>query len=66
MPGTGVPGPRVLNFAPLLVHGQFPLNDAIRSLLSLCEKAAGGPVEIEFAVTLDPRGARRSGSACCR
>jgi hypothetical protein len=54
-PGTGVAGPRVLNFAPLLVHGQYALNDLVKSLLSLCGKAAGGPVEIEFAATLEPR-----------
>ena len=53
VPGTGVAGPRILNFAPLLVHGEHALNDLVRSLLSHCEKAAGGPVEIEFAVTLD-------------
>jgi hypothetical protein len=55
VPGTGVPGPRVVNFAPLLVHELFPVNDMIRSLLSVCEKAAGGPVEIEFAATLESR-----------
>jgi hypothetical protein len=55
VPGTGVKGPRVVNFAPLLVHEQFPVNDMVRSLLSVCEKAAGGPVEIEFAATLEPR-----------
>jgi hypothetical protein len=55
VPGTGVKGPRVVNFAPLLVHEQFPVNDMFRSLLSVCEKAAGGPVEIEFAATLEPR-----------
>jgi hypothetical protein len=54
-PGTGVAGPRVLNFAPLLVHGQYALNDLVKSLLSLCGKAAGGPVEVEFAATLEPR-----------
>ncbi len=55
VPGAHVNGPRVLNFAPLLVHGEYALNDLVRSLLSHCEKAAGGPVEIEFALTLDPR-----------
>ena len=55
VPGTGVKGPRVVNFAPLLVHEMFPVNDLFRSLLSVCEKAAGGPVEIEFAATLEPR-----------
>jgi hypothetical protein len=55
VPGTGVKGPRVINFAPLLVHEQFPVNDMLRSLLSVCGKSAGGPVEIEFAATLEPR-----------
>jgi hypothetical protein len=55
VPGTGVKGPRVVNFAPLLVHELYPFNDTIRSLLSVCEKAAGGPVEIEFAATIEPR-----------
>ncbi len=53
--GTGTPGPRVLNFASLLIHDQYPLNDAVRLLLSACGSAAGGPVEIEFAATLEPR-----------
>ncbi|MGZ6988388.1 MAG: PEP/pyruvate-binding domain-containing protein, partial [Thermoanaerobaculia bacterium] len=53
--GTGANGPRVLTFAPLLVHDQYPLNGLVKSLLSACEKATGGPVEIEFAATLDPR-----------
>jgi hypothetical protein len=55
VPGTYVTGSRVLNFAPLLVHGQYPLGDVVKSLLSTCGTAAGGPVEIEFAATLDPR-----------
>jgi hypothetical protein len=55
VPGASVTGSRVLNFAPLLVHGQYALNDLVKSLLSLCGTAAGGPVEIEFALTLDPR-----------
>ncbi len=55
VPGTGVAGPRVVNFAPLLVHEQYPVNAVLKSLLSACEKAGGGPVEIEFAATLDPR-----------
>ncbi len=55
VPGTGVNGPRVLNFAPLLVHELFPVNDMVKSLLSVCEKAAAGPVEIEFAATIEPR-----------
>jgi hypothetical protein len=55
VPGVSVPGPRVVNFAPLLVHEQAPLNAAVRAALSACEEAAGGAVEMEFAATLDPR-----------
>ncbi|MGE5717323.1 MAG: PEP/pyruvate-binding domain-containing protein [Acidobacteriota bacterium] len=55
VPGAFATGSRVLNFAPLLVHGQYELNDLVKSVLSHCGKAAAGPVEIEFAVTLDPR-----------
>jgi hypothetical protein len=54
VPGVSVPGPRVLNFAPLLVHEQAPLNAAVRAALSACEAAAGGAVEMEFAATLEP------------
>ena len=55
VPGTGVAGARVINFAPLLVHELLPVNALVQSLLSVGEKAAGGPVEIEFAATLEPR-----------
>lgn len=53
--GIAQRGPRVLNFAPILVHNWIPLNALVRKLLSICEDAVGAPVEIEFAVTLDPR-----------
>ena len=52
VPGVGVQGPRVLNFAPLLVSRTVALNDVVRRLLSICEAAAGAEVEIEFAVSL--------------
>jgi hypothetical protein len=51
--GIGSPGPRVLNFAPLLSFGDIPFNDLVRQLLSLCSDRVGGEVEIEFALTLD-------------
>ena len=54
VPGVSVPGPRVVSFAPLLVHEQAPLNAAVRAALSACEAAAGGAVEMEFAATLAP------------
>jgi Pyruvate phosphate dikinase, AMP/ATP-binding domain len=54
-PGIGASGPRVVNFAPLLVLEEFPFNDLIRKLLSVCTEAVGAAVEIEFAVTFPPR-----------
>ncbi len=50
-PGVGTAGPRILNFAPLLLHEQYPLNSVVRSLLDSCESATGRDVEIEFAMT---------------
>ena len=52
-PGTGADGPRALTFAPLLHFEDPPVNNAIRAMLALAERAHGGPVEIEFAVTFE-------------
>lgn len=52
LPGTGRAGARVLNFAPILVLRQIELNAVVRELLGICERAAGAPVEIEFALAL--------------
>lgn len=52
--GIGGDGPRALTFAPILVLEELPLAAALRTLLAACEKAGGGPVEIEFALTLEP------------
>ncbi len=56
--GTGVPGARVLTFAPVLELDEIPLNSTILRLSAGCKEALGCEVEIEFAVTIDPR--RRS------
>jgi hypothetical protein len=53
-PGMHGPGPRVLNFAPILTLDVLPLNDLVRRLLELSEDVLGKDVEIEFAVALDP------------
>jgi hypothetical protein len=53
--GTGFPGPRALTFAPILVLEEIPLNELVRELLRLCESSFGAPVEIEFAMTCEPR-----------
>ncbi|HLI63681.1 MAG TPA: PEP/pyruvate-binding domain-containing protein [Terriglobales bacterium] len=54
IPGVGSPGARVVNFSPLLVLEQFPLNSLIRTLLTAAERALEAKVEIEFAVTIQP------------
>ncbi len=52
-------GKRVINFSPLLKNKFFPFNDLISRLLKQGEQAVGTPVEIEFAVNLDPSGVKR-------
>ena len=57
IPGTGARGARILDFAPLLVLEQFPINRLIQALLKAAETALGANVEIEFALTIqDSRG----------
>ena len=59
VPGIGRRGPRLLDFAPLLAHNLLPLNDLVQALLEASATELGGPVEVEFAATLDvPRGER--------
>jgi hypothetical protein len=53
IPGTGTPGPRVLDFAPVLAAGDCPLNQAIRRLLDAGEASLERPVEIEFALRFE-------------
>jgi len=51
VPGTGPDGPRILNFNPILVGEEIPLNNLVMALLTACEEAVGAKVEIEFALT---------------
>jgi hypothetical protein len=53
--GTGIDGPRVLNFGPLLELGELPFNEIVRALLESCAKALGTAVEFEFAATFPER-----------
>lgn len=55
VPGIGSRGPRILNFAPLLVQEELPLNDLMKALLHASEKTVNAKVEIEFAITLQGR-----------
>ena len=45
-------GPRIISFAPILKHGQFPLPAILEKLMYIGELGLGRPVEIEFAVCL--------------
>ncbi len=51
--GVGSEGPRILNFAPLLIFNEYNFNDLIRSIVLICEEAAESPVEIEFAMNFE-------------
>jgi hypothetical protein len=53
--GTGIKGPRLINFAPILRARQIPLTELLKDLLKLCEDTLGNMVEIEFAVRLDDK-----------
>ncbi len=55
-PGVGDEGPRVIDFAPILKTGTLPLARAVQMLLRVGEIALGKPVEIEFAMNIDPEG----------
>lgn len=51
--GIGRPGPRIINFAPLLQIDLLPVNKIIRSVIKLCEKVFDERVEIEFAMAIN-------------
>ena len=50
--GLSRAGVRVVSFAPVLKHGQFPLAEVLDALLELGSEGTSAPVEIEFAVNL--------------
>ncbi len=50
--GIARPGVRLVSFAPVLKHDVFPLAGILSRLLEVSVEAAGGQVEIEFAVNL--------------
>lgn len=52
-PGAGQSGPRALTFAPMLQQGEPALNDVVRGMLEVAERAGEGPMEIEFAAALE-------------
>jgi len=50
--GTSRPGVRLVNFAPILKHGVFPLAEILEVLIEVGAHSTAAPVEIEFAVDL--------------
>lgn len=52
--GIGRPGVRLVTFAPILKHRVFPLSEVVQELLILGMAGTRLPVEIEFAVDLEP------------
>jgi len=53
IPGIGSRGARILDFAPMLVLEQAPLNAVIQNLLQAAEEDLNAKVEIEFAVSIE-------------
>lgn len=51
--GTGIDGPRIINFSQLLHVNEFNFNGFIKTLLKVCEESYNSPVEIEFATTIN-------------
>jgi hypothetical protein len=54
--GISRPGVRLVTFAPILKHQLIPLHQVVQLLLEMGYRGFSGPVEIEFAVNLDPEG----------
>jgi hypothetical protein len=52
--GLDAPGPRIVNFRNILKYDYFPLARILQHSLGLIRSAMETPVEIEFAVNLDP------------
>ncbi len=54
VPGLHGDGPRVVDFANILKYNALPLSETLLLLLKLFREAMGSPVEIEYALDLDP------------
>lgn len=48
-------GRKIISFANILQHGQFPLADILQKTLEIGQREMGLPVEIEFAANLGDR-----------
>jgi hypothetical protein len=54
VPGIQQKGLRVIDFANLLKYNYIPFADTLQVLLKLFKEAMGAPVEIEYAIDLEP------------
>lgn len=54
VPGIDGEGPRVIDFANILKYNYLPLANTLQVLLKLFKEAMGSPVEIEYAMDLEP------------
>jgi len=54
VPGINGEGPRVVDFANILKYNYLPLAETLQILLKLFKEAMGSPVEIEYALDLEP------------
>ena len=52
--GKYVKGTRIITFANLLKYNDFPFADSLKKILEIGAAAMGVPVEIEFALDLNP------------
>lgn len=57
--GLSRTGSRVVTFGPILKNKMFPLPDILNLLLDLGTWGMGTPIEIEFAVKMNPQNGRR-------
>jgi CheY-like chemotaxis protein len=51
--GISRPGKRIISFANILQHNQFPLAEILNTLLDLGSQEMNNPIEIEFAANLE-------------
>ena len=54
IPGVQGKGPKVIDFANILKYNHLPLADSLSLLLKLFKEAMGSPVEIEYAIDIEP------------
>lgn len=53
-PGIGIKGPRIINFANILEYQHIPLADTLMLLMKLFKQAMGAPIEMEYALDINP------------